>query len=353
MKTENYVFISYLDPDYSRTSVYFTDSRRQNYFFWRVQGSKLRKFQSLLAMLKKYRGREATYIVMSPCHSLVIPLRFLTWRPIILDAGWSLSEALKARRTSSHSLVYKIHIFLIDFLSFHLSTISIFESMHQCIHVKHKFLLRKSKLKYLFTGFNEVSYRSLNPLMPEELVERPEFQKDYLLFRGSFTNEAGLDILYRISQLNELSDYRFVVATNRQLVEFNSLPNLLVLNRRLLESEIKYLFQNCLLTIGQIRKTQRLANTIPHKAFEAAYFIKPYLTADASGIRELYPGNNHAIYINSEDPSEISELMKEYLKDKNALLKIGLNAKDRYDQVASQQKLQDKFFEILTGLNCS
>ena len=45
--------------------------------------------------------------------------------------------------------------------------------------------------------------------------------------------------------------------------------------------------------------------------------------------------------------------MKEHLKDKKALLKIGLNAKDRYDQVASQQKLQDKFFEILTGLNFS
>ncbi len=353
MKTENYVFISYLDSDYSRTSVYLNDSRKQNYFFWKVQGTKIRKIQSLVTLSMKYSRGRTTFVVMSPCHSLVIPLRFLTLKPIILDAGWSLSEALQVRNLGPKFLGHRIQTYFIDFLSFHLSNISIFESKRQCASIRHRFLLRKSKLRFIFTGFNEATYKNLIPVMPEELTERNEFQKDYILFRGSFTNEAGLDILREITQSSEVVDNQFVIATNIEITALKNCKNVLLLQRRLTQPEIKFLYLNCSLAIGQIRNTPRLVNTIPHKAFEAAYFAKPYLTADASGIREFLPNNNQAIFTNSEDPTVLTNLLKQRITDRELLLRTGVNAKTRYDQVASQQKLQDQFFEILNELNRS
>jgi len=351
LKTEKYVFISYLNSDYSRTSVFLTDTRQKNYYFWKVQGTKLGKLRSLVALSIKYSKARTTFIVMSPCHSLVIPLRFLTSRPIILDAGWSLTEALQVRNLSKKYFAHRILTYIIDFLSFHLSDISLFESNQQCTWIQNKFRLRKSKTFSIFTGFNESRYANLNPEMPAELSERSEFQEGYVLFRGSFTNEAGLDLLYKISQAGNTIGKRFVIATNRDFGHFKNCKNVISIHRKLSESEIKFLYLNCSLAIGQLRNTLRLANTIPHKAFEAAYFARPYLTADATGIREFLSSDNQAIFTKSEDVEVLADLLSRTIEDKKFLITTGVMAKNRYDQVASQEKLQDQFSIVLNRFN--
>lgn len=351
LKSENYVFISYLDSDYSRTSVYLTSFTKKNYLFWKVQGSKISKIRSLLILSMKYSRARTTYIVMSPCHSLVIPLRFLTLRPIILDAGWSLTEALLARNLGPKFSSQRLFTYITDLLSFHLANASIFESQQQCIWVQKKFALNNSKVRSLFTGFNESIYRDLNPVMPVELDERIEYQTGYILFRGSFTNEAGLDLLYGVTQADENLGKKFIIATNRKLEYFEKCSNVLFLQRRLSESEIKYLYQNCSIAIGQLRKTLRSINTVPHKAFEAAYFAKPYLTADSLGIREFLTNADQAIYTDSESVEVLADLLHRTVTDKALLTKTGALAKTRYDEVASQEKLQNQFSTILTTFN--
>ena len=178
--------------------------------------------------------------------------------------------------------------------------------------------------------------------MPVELSERSEFQEDYVLFRGSFTNEAGLDLLYKISQAENSLGKRFVIATNRDFGYFKDCENVILIQRKLSESEIKFLYLNCSLAIGQLRNTLRLLNTIPHKAFEAAYFARPYLTADATGIREFLSNDNQAIFTKSEDVEYLADLLGRTIKDRKFLITTGVMAKNRYDQVASQEKLQDQ-----------
>lgn len=302
-------------------------------------------------MTRKYNKEKTIFIVMSPCHSLVIPLRLLTLKPIVLDAGWSLTEATRVRKLGSKFLGHKIYTFLVDLISFHLSNNVTLESNNQKGYIKRKYFLRQSKLHFVFTGFNEVLYENLTPVLPVELSTEIDFQRNYILFRGSYTSEAGIDILNKIAQSSELSCQQFVIATNVSLRGFENLKNVRIIQRRLTESEIKYLYLNCLFTIGQIRKTPRLINTIPHKAFEAAYFGKPYLTANASGIRELLPYNHQAIYSDSENPHALAKLIKQNISDRKLLQKTGENAQLQYGQVASQQKLQDQFFEILKSLN--
>ena len=288
---------------------------------------------------------------MSPCHSLVIPLRFLTSRPIILDAGWSLTEALQVRNVSKKYFAHRILTYIIDFLSFHLSNISLFESNHQCKWIQKKFGLRESKTCSIFTGFNESRYENLNPEMPLELSERSEFHDGYVLFRGSFTNEAGLDLLYKISQAGITLGKRFVVATNRDLEYFKESENVILIHRKLSESEIKFLYLNCFLAIGQLRNTSRLVNTIPHKAFEAAYFARPYLTADATGVREFLSNDSQAIFTKSEDVEYLADLFGRTTENSKFLITTGAMAKKRYDQVASQKKLQNQFALVLSRLN--
>jgi len=341
------VFVSYLDSSYSRTSVYLSGPSRNDFFFWQVKGNKLRKFWSLVSLVIKHGKGETIFVVMSPCHSLVIPLRFLTFKKIVLDAGWSHTEALQARFRQVWLRPRYIFTYFMDFLSFHLSNICIFESELQCLWIRRRFLLRSSKAYSLFTGFNESMYQDLNPTMPPELCNRLEFQKSYILFRGSFTNEAGLNILRNVTQSRHCLKLKFIIATNVRLKDFDNCKNVIVIERFLLESEIKYLYLNCVLTLGQLRWTNRLMNTVPHKAFEAAYFGRPYMTRDASGIREFLKHEETAIFVDTETPEAVARILHRTLTDKNFLERTGNLAKIRYDQVARQEKLQNKFMAIL------
>jgi glycosyltransferase involved in cell wall biosynthesis len=88
-------------------------------------------------------------------------------------------------------------------------------------------------------------------------------------------------------------------------------------------------------------------NTVPHKAFEAAYFGRPYMTRDASGIREFLKHEETAIFVDTETPEAVARILDRTLTDKNVLERTGNLAKIRYDQVARQEKLQNKFIAIL------
>jgi hypothetical protein len=100
------------------------------------------------------------------------------------------------------------------------------------------------------------------------------------------------------------------------------------------------------IALGQLSRHPRLNYTIPHKAFEAGFFAKPYITANTSGIRELY-GPDSAIFINDVSggslASEIVKLSK--LRDRLALTTF---IHSDYQQNASQAVLNEKF-ELIIG----
>jgi glycosyltransferase involved in cell wall biosynthesis len=112
---------------------------------------------------------------------------------------------------------------------------------------------------------------------------------------------------------------------------------------------MKYLYETATVCIGQITNRPRLKNTVPHKAFEAAFFGKPYLSSDTLGIREFLPGNNQCYYLEELSAACLEEAILDITGNAELQSDLSLNIAKRYKEVASQATLSRKFFEIISS----
>ena len=108
------VFITFVDPDYSRSGVYLNQfiEEKETYKLVQLKNNGKSLFFQLLRYQKIIRDKKAILIVMSPCSLLVPLLKLISSRPIVLDAGWPLTDSLLVRgnRLFDKIKYYKIWI---------------------------------------------------------------------------------------------------------------------------------------------------------------------------------------------------------------------------------------------------
>jgi hypothetical protein len=163
------------------------------------------------------------------------------------------------------------------------------------------------------------------------------------LFRGQINNEAGLSRI--LEAANELIDeVAFVFITgSREIVDAIPTNCVQILNATNLE--MKQIYELVDLTIGQISTHPRLNYTIPHKAFEAGYFKKCYVTTRTSSMQELYPVGT-ACYLDTVSVDELVLKIRE-LKSIEHRTHFENLISSRYKIVASQDLLGRKFVDFL------
>ena len=113
------------------------------------------------------------------------------------------------------------------------------------------------------------------------------------------------------------------------------------------EKELIQLYLKADCCLGQISSNSRLSRTIPHKAFEAGYFGKPYVTVDNAGIREFLPGEFDALYLDQLDPRYIARRLLELLGNHELMLLLATNIQSRYYLTASQSALRKTLDSII------
>jgi glycosyltransferase involved in cell wall biosynthesis len=349
-REQKVIFFSFLDPTYSRTSVYLKldELSENNQEFVKVPMSFSKSAIFIKRALRSKKQEKSIFVVMSPCHILVPILRMFSNQKIILDAGWSLTEAALTRRRGIRDLPFIGKTFLIDYLAFQISNKIIVETKQQASYISKTFRVRENKIKVLFTGVNEDNFY-LPPIRPPELDKNLLDKNTFVvLFRGSYTRDAGLEALAETSKMITEPKIIFIVASNRLPSEIKFRENVLVIQRTLTFEEMKYLYQLADLCVGQISNRPRLVNTIPHKAFEAAYFGKPYITSDNFGIREFLKKNSDCYYLASSSAKELAKGILEVLKNKALREKMALEIKKSYMENANQIDLQETFKEYIS-----
>ena len=159
LNQSNILFLTFVSTDYSRSSVYLNDE--QNF----SHSAKIQLTPSFYLFItelwherKRLRENNVILVVLSPCSILVPFLKTLTRRPIVLDAGWPLTDAELGKSKTLVNCYKYIKAWVIDFLAFHLAKVTILESNAQRLHVSRIYLVSKSKLQVLFTGVNENKY---------------------------------------------------------------------------------------------------------------------------------------------------------------------------------------------------
>ncbi len=348
------VFLSFVGPNYSRSSV-LLNGKSNNFrqVYYQVEMPLIKAFSQLFKIVKSHKRSKCVYVVMSPCQLLVLPLWFLTRSTIILDAGWTMTEGANSRKLGNRQIVVQIKSYFIDFTTMHLSSLILLETNAQIRYAKKLFFLNRTKLEQSFTGINE---RSLIPSRGKTVLQTKldniigKLENEMVvLFRGRINLESGFSAIVEASKLvNSKVKFLFVINKVPKNVELGH--NCFVLNE-FSDSDLTIIYQISNICIGQVSNHPRLRNTIPHKAFEAAYFKKPYISTESIGIRELAPLDSQILYLSNPDVGSLVSAIDLLSTDQQLRDSLAENFHERFIQVASQAKIIGNLERILFERN--
>lgn len=340
-------FISFVGRNYSRSSTLlnFDSSQISKEYFETFPG--IRNASRNLIKNRNKLKRSSVIIVMSPCHILVPLVKLLIGRPVILDAGWALTDGEFSRDMTLSRLLRLPLIYLTDLLAFTFADAILVETSHQVSRIHEAFKVKKSKLYVSLTGLNENEFIRKNGTSKifAELSNIPSFKKANLkvLFRGKINNESGFETILEAAEENRPGIFYIFVVGNKDVLE--SVPNNSVMLRDLSSADLKELYLIADICIGQFSSHPRLNYTIPHKAFEAAYFGKPYITADTKGIRELF-SHDDVLFIKNPTSNSLTAAIGE-LGDLNFRTRLGSNIRNNYERSSNQTVINRNFEEIV------
>ena len=199
----------------------------------------------------------------------------------------------------------------------------------------------------VFTEFNEKLFESTTNVTNITKSGEVESKKNFIvLFRGKYNEEAGLDCILTAAEILKDEPIEFIIHTDSRLNVDYSLPNLHVFVEKLSERQMTELYAKADICLGQISANSRLKRTIPHKAFEALYFSKCYLTLATKPILELLPEENQRATVSNSSPELLVAAIRDLASDQSLVDKIGQEGKLRYEKVSSQEILGDQFLQI-------
>jgi hypothetical protein len=344
------LFFSFVGENYSRSStILHGETEDFDKKFIKLPIGIVNSTRVIINMKKELKSADYL-VVMSRCHILTPILKLLSNKRVILDAGWSLTDGQLSRGQTLRKGIRLLQSYLIDLLAFHTADIVIVESEIQRYRTSRMFFLPRIKIGVNFTGLDESAYSGTN--QHSEKISKLDESLQLLgfntkvLFRGKVNNESGIqNILDAASLLEKKVSFILVCGKSDQ---FSGLPSNVILLTELTNDELRAVYQRADITLGQISKHSRLNYTIPHKAFEAGFFSKVYITSNMPAIRELYRPNSISLI---DDISGIA-LAAEIERFSNPIHRTELENRisDDYKKRASQENLSKNFEKIIQGL---
>jgi glycosyltransferase involved in cell wall biosynthesis len=344
-------FISFVGRNYSRSSTilnFESSILTKKYFqtspgFW---GSLKNIFKS-----RQILRQSSIIVVMSPCHILVPIIKFLIRKPVILDAGWALTDGELSRGATGKRLLKMPLVYITDILSFKFADVILVETREQISRIHRLFKVQKSKLRVSLTGLDETEFcfsKEPRPL-PEELSRNSNFINANLiiLFRGKINRESGIERILEAA-LKSKPDIFYIFAIGSK-DEIRNIPHNAAVLQNLSIETLKNIYQISDVCIGQFSTHPRLKYTIPHKAFESAYFGKPYITSSSPGIKELLCISD-AVFIQEPTPDTLVNAI-EILRDSKIRASLSSNIQKTYQNTATQLLINRNFEKIVQEIS--
>jgi glycosyltransferase involved in cell wall biosynthesis len=344
------VFFSFVGSNYSRSSTILNFKSDKHEKIFTLLPTGVRRFtKTLFKNRKKFCGAEAL-VVMSPCHVITPFLKLISRNRVILDAGWSLTDGQLSRSRNIRDFPKLVRCYLIDLIAFHSADIVIVESTAQAVRTSSLFFVPKKKICVNFTGLDEQVFQSNSTpsqriLQINQRLATMNFELT-VLFRGKINNEAGVGSIVEAAQILE-KEFAFILVCGRN-DRIENLPQNTILLADVTTAEMKAIYEMSDVALGQLSSNPRLSYTIPHKAFEAGYFAKPYVTTDSVGIRELYNSKSAILLSDNSGENLAFELQK--LRDVKVRSKYSANIRAAYFEKSSQELLNARFEKLVDSL---
>jgi glycosyltransferase involved in cell wall biosynthesis len=335
-------FLSLTDAGYSRSWTYYKGLSKTN-----VNANYVRVKKPYIKSLLQLRGKilpKDEVVITSPSHLLVLFARITLKRRVILDAGWSLYEGeVVSRRTYGLFGSRAVRIYLIDFFANHFAKMIFVETNLQKRYYQNLFILPRGKVKVLYTGLDEFSFKA--DVQPSSFRD-PKNDYFSVLFRGKYNLEAGLEVLSKAAELLYSERILFSIYAPGMPKSISFTDNVQVYREHLTKPEIAFLLKNTDLALGQLSNNPRLSRTIPHKAFEAAFCSAPYLTARSSGVLEVF-SEEEVLTFEPGNPKDLAGKILSISKSPTLNRAFAEAIKRKYESTLSQDILTQRFLECI------
>lgn len=340
--SSQFTFITSYETDYSRSGVLLSFLSKKDLVREVIKFNSWKYLMTFARQIFKANRKTDYYVIMNPSQFLTPILRVLTFKKIILDSGWPLTEKSRAKNISTKEKLQRAKSWAFDFTSMHLANVVLLESELQKERVSHKFKVNRKKLEVSFTGVDEEAFGQRG-------IEKEKNCEKFLVgFRGRYNLEAGLEILAETTRLCVNKDISFLVLTSNIPANIKFNANTILRNKPYSSKvEIATLLNSCDVLLGQLSNHPRLNFTIPHKAFEAALMGKPYLSARASGIQEFLVEGIEAEYFDAGDPADLLKKIEKLKADKNHRRLLAENIQTKYKIMASEEAIGSNFLNLL------
>lgn len=336
------IFINLKNNRYTRTRNYY------NGFVKLGTECSWHDIDGFIGLLSLYREMKSfhdhTTVVVTSRSQLLSIYSFFLGRRVILDAGLPLWDGVITSRRNFGFMGWELFkVYCTDFLSFHLSKHIVFETSTQLSMVSKMFIIKKRKLSYVLLGLDEDRFPLENFNRTTQVLNKKTLN---ILFRGGNQIESGISILIEACKLLENDKrFTFTLVTNK-VEEQIELKNLNLIVGHVSDDFIQDLISNADLILGQLLNHKRLRIAIPHKFYEAAYFSKPYLTADYGLMKDLV-NKNLVFGFKAGDVRSFIKSLDVLFEKRVEFLVYGNRLGEWYRQNSSQMILTENFYKII------
>lgn len=332
-------FISFVGSQYSRSSTLLNINSKTTLKIYRQVRSRTIPMVCDLIKIRREISRSSQILIMSPCQKITFIARVILSRKIYLDAGWPLTDGVISRGIKFGNIPRLLQLFLLDLVSFHSAKISFVETQAQLNRIHRLFGVPKTKMRVIFTGLNEIPFKG-KYIQSSRVIETHDWISKYkfgtiVIFRGRINNEAGLEIILEAAKEVESKIGFIFLIGSREFT--HSIPENCRVIAETTFDEMRSFYELADIALGQISRNPRIHFSIPHKAFEAGYFAKCYVSMRTKSILELYKEGDVYFLEEANAPNLVSALTK--LSFVEARRPFERRIKARYEQVTSQEML--------------
>jgi len=293
------------EPDYSRNRVLISGLRSNGLEIIECR-SQLKGLAKYRELIKKHRALKNKYdllLVGFPGYQAAILARFLTRRPIIFDAFFSIYDSLvRDRKTVKPRTLAALYYWLLDWLSCRLADKVLLDTD---AHIKY--------FRKLF-GFKQKKFMKVL-LGADDKIFKPGAKRDhdYFLvhFHGIATPLQGVAYILRAAELLRGENVKFNLiggkiknraAGDCDNINFIGTAPYLELAELIKEADV------CLGIFGDSAKTRAV---IPNKVYEALAAGKAVITADTPAVKELLTDRKNCLLCRTADAADLAEKIME------------------------------------------
>jgi glycosyltransferase involved in cell wall biosynthesis len=232
-----------------------------------------------------------------------------------------------------------------------MADIVVLESQLQKDECSSKYVSKNKKFYVSYTGLDETKFQNTD--LDEHFFRglKIPLENKTILFRAKFNQEAGYGFLEAVSH-SLPENINLIICSGGQKLNQKFAQNVRVVESWLSENQLRTLYLKTDLVLGQLSNHPRLAKTIPHKVYEAAYFGKALLTFPNLGVMEVI-NRSEAFFLSPSSPQELASTIELLLENPDLLNEYGKRLLEKQNTLISQERIALNFLNIISPFHSS